>query len=353
MGNLPADISNMENDFPYDFTMPTAIEIAQLIQFNLVRAIMIAFPEFAWDDWLDLHGNQANVPRNNATSATGAISVTAEYGTVLEKGTIFAVPATDQNDAIEFETMETVTFEESGTLDIQISAVIPGTSGNVPADTITIMSKPITGVTAIRNAEKTSGGTGREEDDEYYERIHAEFRDAQFYVGNDADYIKWAKEVAGIGDCIVIPEAEGPGTVKLILVDSNGQPATENLVAAVYDHIVSPNDRSKRLLPTGSAKLIVESAELKTIDFICTGLILKGISLDSVIADFKEAMTLVYSVAKADNILRYNTARTVLSNISGVEDFSDFLMNGERVNIVLESAVYAETGTVDFALEGE
>lgn len=25
MGNLPADISDMEGDFPYDFTMPTAI----------------------------------------------------------------------------------------------------------------------------------------------------------------------------------------------------------------------------------------------------------------------------------------------------------------------------------------
>ena len=50
MGNLPADISDMEGDFPYDFTMPTAIEISQLVQFNLVRCLMVAFPEYSWYD---------------------------------------------------------------------------------------------------------------------------------------------------------------------------------------------------------------------------------------------------------------------------------------------------------------
>ena len=61
MGNLPADISDMEGGFPYDFTMPTAIEISQLVQFNLVRCLMVAFPEYSWGDWMDLHGGEAGV----------------------------------------------------------------------------------------------------------------------------------------------------------------------------------------------------------------------------------------------------------------------------------------------------
>ena len=68
MGNLPADISDMEGDFPYDFTMPTAIEISQLVQFNLVRCLMVAFPEYSWGDWMDLHGAEA-----------GAVSYTHLY----------------------------------------------------------------------------------------------------------------------------------------------------------------------------------------------------------------------------------------------------------------------------------
>lgn len=214
------------------------------------------------------------------------------------------------------------------------------------------MASPINGVTAITNSEKTSGGAEEENDEDYYERIHAEFQDSQFYVANDADYIKWAKEVPGIGDCIVEPAIEGPGTVGLILVDSNGQPASSTLVTAVYNHIVSPDDRSKRLLPTGSSKLIVKSATVKTVDFACTGLVLDGVGLDDVISTFKTEMMAVYSAAKETNILRYNSARTVLSTITGVSDFIDFTMDGKRENIHLSSSEYADTGNVTFTLEG-
>ena len=352
MGNLPADISDMEGDFPYDFTMPTAIEISQLVQFNLVRCLMVAFPEYCWGDWMDLHGAEAGVTRKEAVAATGTVSVTAAYGTVLAAGTVFAVPATDQMEAVEFQTLRTVTFAENETMDLAVEAVTPGVSGNVPANTITIMASPINGVTAITNSEKTSGGAEEENDEDYYERIHAEFQDSQFYVANDADYIKWAKEVPGIGDCIVEPAVEGPGTVGLILVDSNGQPASSTLVTAVYNHIVSPDDRSKRLLPTGSSKLIVKSATVKTVDSACTGLVLDGVGLDDVISTFKTEMMAVYSAAKETNILRYNSARTVLSTITGVSDFMDFTMDGKRENIHLSSSEYADTGNVTFTLEG-
>ena len=74
------------------------------------------------------------------------------------------------------------------------------------------------------------------------------------YLGNDTDYKRWAKE-AGAGDCIVDPAWKGPGTVRLVLVDGNGQPANKELIDAVFNHIVSPTDRAARLLPTGCAEL--------------------------------------------------------------------------------------------------
>lgn len=352
MNNLPSDISRIEGDFPYDFTMPTALEISMLINFDVVRALMIAFPEYAWDDWLDLHGEQAHVTRHAATSATGTIQVTANYGTTIPEGTVFAVPATATNEAIEFATTEGVTFPDTQTMDIPVSAVEAGIGGNVPANTIVIMSLPINGVTAITNAEATSGGTDPEDDDSYYERIHAEFEDAQFYVGNDADYIKWAKEVDGIGDCIVEAAAEGPGTVKLVLVDANGRPASDALVQAVYNHIVSPSDRSARLLPTACAQLIVEPATIRSVDFTCTGLVLSGTTIVEVKTAFSTAVMAIYATAKEDNVLRYNSVRPVLADIAGVEDFEDFLMDGGHSNITLESSEYADTGTLTFTEVG-
>lgn len=52
MNNLPADIDDMPGGFPYDFTMPTALEKSELIQFHLVRTLMLMFPMWAWDDGL-------------------------------------------------------------------------------------------------------------------------------------------------------------------------------------------------------------------------------------------------------------------------------------------------------------
>ena len=63
MGNLPVDIDDMPGGFPYDFTMPAAIQKSEIVQFYIVRAIMAAFPQFAWDDWLDYQGMQVNLTR--------------------------------------------------------------------------------------------------------------------------------------------------------------------------------------------------------------------------------------------------------------------------------------------------
>lgn len=47
MSALPDGIDDMPGGFPYDFTMPTAIEKSELIQFHLVRTLMLMFPQYA------------------------------------------------------------------------------------------------------------------------------------------------------------------------------------------------------------------------------------------------------------------------------------------------------------------
>lgn len=347
MNNLPADISDMLGDFPYDFVMPTAIEVSQLIQFNLVRALMIAFPEYAWDDWLDMHGRHVHVIRRGANYATGYIEVSGEIGTLIEIGTVFCVPASDTQEAIEFETTERAKLDTE-TVTIPVKAVLAGSGSNVVAGTISIMSKPQKGIISINNPEAIYGGTEQEDDESYYDRIHAEYEGSQSYVGNDSDYIRWAKEVEGIGDCIVDPAWNGPGTVKLILVDSNGRPANEQLQAAVYAHIVSPEDRSKRLLPAGDATLTVAAAKTKAISYVCTGMVLEGITVEQAAEMFQTEVVSLYMNAKEEGVLRYNDVRPVLSKITGIEDFEDFLVNNGHSNITLATDEYADTETVTF-----
>jgi len=55
--------------------------------------------------------------------------------------------------------------------------------------------------------------------------------------GNKADYVKWALEVAGVGSVSVVPLKYGNGTVSVAIVDKDMQPASEELVQRVQEHI--------------------------------------------------------------------------------------------------------------------
>lgn len=349
MNTLPGDIDDMPGGFPYDFTMPAALENDKFINFHLVRALMIAFPQYAWDEWLDLHGRQVHLERHTPEKAYGNVRVTGTPGTEIPSGTTFCTPATDTGPSIEFSSVETAIIGDDGTAMIHVLAVESGTGSNVAANTVVLMTKPRKNITEVVNLEPITGGTERESNDDFYDRISAEYQNSMTYLGNDADYERWAKQ-AGAGDCIVIAAAEGPGTVKLILIDGNGQPANEKLVQAVYDYIVSPEDRTKRLLPTACSKLICEPAITVKVNFTITGLIFETITnIEQIKADFTAAVKAVYTKAKLEGILRYNDVRPVISNITGVTDYETFLMDGEMKNIRLDSEEYPETGTLNFS----
>lgn len=251
MNNLPDDIDDMPGGFPYDMTMPAALEKDEIINFHIVRALMISFPEYAWDEWLDLHGRQVHLTRHEAEPAFGYVKITAAEGTEILSGTVFCTAATETGPSIEYATTEDAVVGGEGAVLIPVSAVEAGTGSNVAANTVALMMVPNKNVTEINNPEPIRGGTERETDDDFYDRIAAEYDNSMTYLGNDTDYKRWAKQ-AGAGDAIVIPAWNGPGTVKLVLVDGNGKPANAKLVQDVYNYIVSPNDRSARLLPTGT-----------------------------------------------------------------------------------------------------
>lgn len=349
MNNLPADIDDMPGGFPFDFTMPAALEKDEFINYHMVRALMIAFPQYAWDEWLDLHGQQVHLERHQPESASGKVKVTGKAGAVISAGTIFCTPATEIGPSIEFRSQEEAEIGEDGTVLILVSAVESGKGSNVAANTVVLMAKPDKNVTEVVNPEPIRGGTERESNDDFYDRIAAEYDNSLTYLGNDSDYIRWAKE-AGAGDCIVIPAAEGPGTVKLVLIDGNGQPANDELVQGVYSHIVSPEDRSKRLLPTACAKLICATATTVKINYTITGLVCDGTtSIGQIKKDFSVDIKDVYTSAKLQGILRYNDVRPIIKGIAGVTDYAEFFMNGAKKNINLSNEEYPETGALDFS----
>lgn len=348
MANLPEDIDGMPGGFAWDFTMPTALEKSEMIQFNLVRTLMLMFPAWAWGDWLDLHGQQKGVVRKDASYATGYVTVTGTEGTRLPQGFIVCTAATESTPSVLFSLDEEVLIPAGGSKTVGVTAVEAGTGSNVSAGTIVIMAQPVTGITSITNSSAVTGGTEVESDEAYRERIEEAYALSDIsFIGNDSDLKRWAKEVAGVGDCIVIPTWNGPGTIKLALVDSNGVPCTAAKCLEVYNHIISPNDRQERLLQTGSATLTVVPADTTSMTYAVTGIELDDTTdVATVKSTFENLLKTYYVEAKEDGEVRYTKVFALLSDIPGVEDFATFMMNGGTANVSLDEEDYPATTSI-------
>lgn len=103
-------------------------------------------------------------------------------------------------------------------------------------------------------------------------------------------------------------------------------------------------------MPTACADLTIEAATTKKISFKCTGLVYDDtIDIPTIVDEFKELVAIEYQEAKKEGILIYNQVRPLVTDIPGVNDFDEFLMNGAEENIVLSLEEYAATDTVDFS----
>ena len=359
MSRLPPDIDNIQGGFPYDFTMPTAMEIDELMNFYLLQTLQIMFPAWSFERYLDYHAASNGITRRAPNHASGTLKITGVPGTQIPAGTIFCVPAVGDTPAIEYATDDIAVIgpaEEPedapvyGVTEVGITAVDGGTGGNVAANTIVIMASPVTGVVTVTNPEAITGGTAEESDDDLYERIAmAEQSAGDSFVGNDADYIRWAKEVSGVGTVLVDTqyEVDHPNWVRLIILDTNGEPANRSILDAVYQHIMCPDNRpAERLAPVG-AVLVVEAPAGCELRIHITGLEIEdGSSKEGIIRRFKEALEEYYVEAKAEREIKWNRVHAIFTNTEGVVDFSSLTVNGNTDNIELGADDYPMTKEV-------
>lgn len=348
MNNLPDDIDDMPGGFPYDFTMPTALEKSELIQYHLVRTLMLMFPQFAWGEWLEYHAQQIDLVRKSATYATGEVLINGVTDTEIPAQFAVCSATTGTESAIVFYTNEGVVIPESGSVTVSVTAAISGTASNVKANTITMMLKPLNGISELTNPEPMTGGTEAESDEDLRERVMEEYASkGMSYVGNDSDYKRWAKEVDGVGDVVVI--SEEPGTVKLIIMDSNGDPANDALLEAVYNYIYSPDEPDKRKSPTG-VTLIVSAPEIVYLTLCCTATLESGYTAQEVTEAFEAGLLDYYKATPEEGIIKLKEIEALLINTAGVYDFVNLTINGQAQNIEISKYQYPQTVSVDLGI---
>ena len=335
LSSLPSDLDVSEGQFPWIFTRPVAIEKARFAEDVILRALSVVFPAYSYGAYVDLHAATRGLQRRAATKATGTVQVKGQIGTVIPKDSIFTTSGSTYEDSLIFRSQEEITIGSNGIANIPVICDTPGVSGNVKANTIVIsasaFSSPLTSVT---NPSATSGGTDKETDESLIARI-AEYdssRDVS-YVGSVSDYKRWAKEVPGVGDAVVIPATDDTGMVTIVLTGSDGNPASPALCQDVYYYIMgsSEDDRKASI----NALLTVSPPTVERITISATIEVDANSNIDTIRADFLTQIQSYLAAAADDGVVRISEVGRILKSISGVTDYSSLMINDGTTNIIL------------------
>lgn len=297
--------SKIEGTFENDVLVTNSIEFGKM-EVELEQMYKAAFAETSWGEYLTMIAAEFGVDRKIASKATGTVTVTGTG--MVSKGSRFSTSAGNV-----FVTTKEADIKGSG--DIPVEASLDGADGNVAAGTIVNIPISIPGILSVTNAKATTGGYDEESDEDLLKRYYIAVR-TPATSGNKWHYYNWAMSVKGVGDCRVRPLWNGPGTVKVLIVDSNHQTAADTLIKAVADYI-------ETVRPIGATVTVTSPTPFA----ITVSAAIKG-TLDA--EECRKAINSRLAKTAMDlTELSYAQVIDIIMNQSSVEDCDNVLLNGK------------------------
>lgn len=319
--SVPVEIDKRKGSLIYSALSPAALELSKLYK-EFEKLLNDSYADTAAGKSLNLRTAEIGISRKAATSA-------------IRKGIFnISVPVASR---FSIEDATYIVIESNGTEAI-LKCEQTGEIGNAYSGTMLPITY-INGLTTCELATVISYGENEETDENLRDRYFSKVQ-MPGTSGNTNHYIQWALEVIGVGDAKVFPLWNGPGTVKLVIVNNNKQPATEALLTEVYEHI-------EAVRPIGATVTVV-SGTAKIINTTARVVLAPGYTLQSVIDSFKGYVEGYFkSMAFVLNYVSHAKVGTILLGTDGVIDYSDLKLNGMASNILLADEEIPVIGTVE------
>lgn len=339
LDQVPESLDKREGSVIFNALAPAAAELAQMY-IELEGVVNLAFIDTAVDEYLDKLVEQMGVTRREATKA-------------IKKAEFY----NNENELMDIEIGKRFGIGEliyvvknrisQGVY--QVECETEGTAGNAPIG-ILIPVDNIEGLGVAKIAETLIPGTDIETDEELRERYYEKVNQPTF-AGNVADYKAKTKEIEGVGAVKVIPTWNGGGTVKLIILDTDFNVASEILIEKVQELICPSPGQGLGIAPIGHDVTVVTAIE-KEINISTTLTLKQSITTENIQKEIESVLNNYLLSLKRDwQDLEEITVRVAqlesrILNVDGVIDITNTLVNGSTANIILSSEYIPKLGEV-------
>lgn len=275
---------------------------------------------------------RTGINRKYATRAFTSVVISGQEGASIEKGDLVS------SGTVDFASLENATIDSTGKMSVFVACEVLGSIGNVPANSITIFPVAISGLANVYNPYPVTNGYDEENDEEltnrYFDKLQRPGKS-----GNKYHYEEWAKSVIGVGNAKIVPRWAGPLTVKVVIIDANSQPASEELVQNVSDYI----DGEK---PIGADVTVVSATEVP-INITVTLELAEGYEelevKDRIRENIKQYLN---EIAFQSTSVSYARIGNAIISTDGVIDYTALTVNAGTANIPIANEEIATMGAI-------
>ncbi|UNK17642.1 baseplate J/gp47 family protein [Paenibacillus sp. N3/727] len=332
---IPDQIDKREGSIIFDALAPSAAELAQMYV-ELENSMNLKFAATASGEYLDRSIAWSGIVRKQATKAQllGLFSGQNAVPMDVPLGSRFSL------DPFNYKVIKRV---ETGQYVLECEST--GKEGNRRFGTLLPLDY-INGLVKAELSELWVPGEDTELDEALYDRYREKIS-RPVTSANRNQYELWARENSGVGKAKAFPLWNGPGTVKVVLLNNDMRSPTVSVVEAVQKYVDPTQDgMGEGAAPVGSVVTIVGATEVPiNIDVKVT--LLEGAGMDGIQGQLEEAVRkYLKDLAMVDPLVRYNRIANVVLDMPQVIDYEKLTVNGGEESILIEPEAVAVLGTV-------
>lgn len=319
LDNVNIEIDKREGSFVNNMLSPMAVELTKTyIEFDNI--LDIVFVKNSYGEYLDLKCMEWGITRKEGSKAKGTLTFTGFDGNVVPNG----IEVSTTNGLIFVTTQEGIIT--NGSLELKAESQSEGVDYNVDSNKITRLITSVVGVDSVSNPNPFEGGLDREDDEQLKERFFSKVRTPSI-SGNAQHYKEWAMSVNGVEKVVVIPLWDGPGTVKVIISSKENRPVQPEIIINCLEYI-------KSVKPIG-ADVTVTTTIVFDVDISVNIKIKSGYSIEKIKQDFTYKINEYFS--ECEDYVIYTKVGCIISDVAGVIDYSDLVINGGNTNLEITS----------------